>query len=186
MKTQVSNQQSINSSPISPVQKKGPSGCLIVFATIGCIGLLISLCVGSILIGGTSLLNAILGEYTTINQSTLQKVCESKTSLTQDQYASIFTESYRSKYSYDIAKATIIDVFPTGYDCNNLTPTSLLDLLSKGISINISSTIGISKADISFNTSDGKRRIEFLLIKTTTGDWQIDEILETSYVGSQK
>lgn len=145
--------------------------------------LLLAMCSCSTLcVGGTYLLfNSLFKHGPEITNGILYDICSSRGEFTQSKYESWFTNNYQESTNYLETKELIAEIFAYTYDCNEMKTTHFIQMMFKGQSFNIESSIGAgTTASITIPVKDKSITFDLILKQD---NWEIDSISTSKYYG---
>jgi len=150
---------------------------LIIVVVIVFLCLISTLCLGV----AYKFFSSIVRQGNEIKSGVLHDVCQSHGVFSETEYKVWFTSGYRSSVEYFEAMGDISEAFPSDYDCDELDTSNILELFSKGHSVNISVSGGKTRATVSFPKDDDETNT-FELDKVGN-EWEIDKLYLTKSSG---
>lgn len=146
---------------------------IIILVVVLLLCLVCSACLGITYLG----MKKVFEEGIVIKEQMLGDLCETGSTMSEADYEQWFTEDFKAKYSYIKATDSMSEIFPASYDCNTLLEGDLLEMLSQGQAVSISSVNGAVTAQITFNNGSS---LVVIYLEQSGSTWKIDEISTTS------
>ncbi len=148
--------------------KKSPVVVIVVIIVF-----ILLLCSGSVAFGFIKASGALMADLQEFQLNSVIPLCQSAQTISEQQYENMFTDSYRSIYTYDMALGELSEAFPKGFNCDSVKTTNLLDMLKSGQSFSKSIVNGVSTVEFTYSLSDRTVTLSYLEVN---GEWKVENI----------
>lgn len=146
---------------------------IIIVVVLLILCLICSVCLGITYLGAQK----IYEQGAAIKTELLDDICVAPSTMTESDYETVFSTSFKSRYDYDEAVALLNQAFPSTFECSDLLSGSVLDMISSGQAVSISTVNGVTTGQISFN--NGSAMVIIYLSQSGT-NWEISDITVSS------
>lgn len=167
-------ESSVASQPMSEeTPKKKRRSIWIILGIFVVVTMLCAFCTFAMIGVGTKALLESMSEF---QDQTFVSMCNEAQDLSETEYDNLFTESYKTRNSYEVAVQDLQTAFPSGFDCTSTNVSGFIEMISKGVSYSIESDPSGSRVVYTYPNDEA---YVTLTVEDYSGAWQIESISVT-------